>query len=847
MKKDIVVFYKNQITLEKIRNAVFPDMKNNENFVNTIFEPFNTDKNNFKSFLAVFPVGDGHLSEFMKGNYYNNARKNKKSLRNEWADLLCNGTAFSEMLHIITKLLKNHVLNAEHIIFKYVKLDIDNMPENFVNFLNLCFEEYDYSRALLILILWSIYGEHIIYINSIFSNVRKASIEVFKKSVRLMPHEKACRSVFMGRDEVIEELHEYFSTADTENKFVFLKGMGGIGKSECAKQYAKKYKENYEAIIFAEFTDTIVNLVNNNNIFTLTEPFISEHIRNVNGLLENDFEFYQRKLMQMKTLKNNNILIIIDNLDKLDMEIDILIKLPFDFIITTRWDYSEIYPDNIKKLGRIKDEVVLKKIFSEYCGKNVMDNISVNKIIDMFDGHTMAIELVAKQIKSACMTPEEMLDILQRGAEDKFEEEFIMPNHSDKYQTFPQHMLTLFNVSALNDEEKYIMMCLALMPLSGIDKRSFKHAGGLKNFNSINKLIESSWISESCDKIYLHTLIKETVIISCKPDLIKCYDFIRGLTMEFPTIQCWHAKVYQKNEIKTIVENIYNMFPIEYVTSKLYDFYEWTEIMFNHFNNNSLSLKISYKLLKIYRDNFGENHFRTAKRLARIACAEKDFDNIDTAEKLFVKSRKIILELKNRSEYETLYLSDIDLVLSCMILESRDLSNNKDLLNEVKKLSEEAIYIRKQFPFYKKIDPLSLNCASLYRNLAWIEIYNNDYEKVHFYFNKIVEECERLSCKHDYFLKEHLETILFYKDDDLYNAVNHMKNVINKVTEYSGKQNIRTIYMNIELGDMYMQLGDTTSAYAQYRDVLEHLERMTYKNKKLHAEIIEKIKSTEIK
>jgi len=68
-----------------------------------------------------------------------------------------------------------------------------------------------------------------------------------------------------------------------------------------------------------------------------------------------------------------------------------------------------------------------------------------------------------------------------------------------------------------------------------------------------------------------------------------------------------------------------------------------------------------------------------------------------------------------------------------------------------------------------------------------------------------------------------------------------MKNVINKVTEYSGEQNIKTIHMNIELGDMYMQLDNTVSAYAQYQNALENLEKMPCHNTKIHTYLTEKI------
>ena len=46
---------------------------------------------------------------------------------------------------------------------------------------------------------------------------------------------------FCGRDTELEELHE----ALISNDKIFLYGIAGIGKSELAKAYARKYKKTY--------------------------------------------------------------------------------------------------------------------------------------------------------------------------------------------------------------------------------------------------------------------------------------------------------------------------------------------------------------------------------------------------------------------------------------------------------------------------------------------------------------------------------------------------------------------------------------------------------------------------
>lgn len=831
---------KNKITLTKIKSIICPE-KDDVKFLNKIFRPLVEEERPFYESYNM----RAHKSFFMNGNITKNYSKRSKNYSKSqrdrtrdlkyWADMMLCGTAFGEMLDIVKEITENLALNRHHEVFSLIELDIEIMPDMFVNFLNVCLEENECEKALLMLILWSIYGECIVYIEDIYAVSKKSLHKPFQKTVHLVSHTKPCRPVFMGRDTVIDDIHKHFTSG---NHFVFLKGMGGIGKSECAKQYAEKYKSEYNTVVFAECADSLVNLINDNSVFTLTVPFVSERMPN-----ESDEEFFCRKIAQIKEIADEKTLVIIDNLDFISTEIESLIAVPFRLIVTTRCDYSTVYQRQTKFIEEITDKTVLRNIFAAYYGKNINDFTDVDRIVDMFSGHTMAVELVAKQMKFACMRPDEMLEILQKNAESELEEKFIMPNHSDRYQTFPQHMLTLFNVAALNDEEKYILMCLALMPLSGIDKRSFKQACGLKNFNSINRLIEHSWISENDDKIYLHTLIKETVFISCSPDLIKCHDFINGLITEFPAINIYHGNNSEKNEIFKIISCIYEKFSEPLL--ELCDFYEWLELVFSHCSRHDIALQIAEKLYELYNSKYGENHFRTARMLVRIGCGKRKYDDFEEAVSLIEKSREIIFNLENKTEKETLYISDIDCVITNTMVENFEFSDILNSLDKIEKLCFETISIRQNFK--GDIDPLYLHLVSAYRNLALIEFYREDYSKAEYWLEFVEKECSKKGTDYNYFLKEYIQAKIALNKGEFQKAVCYMKSSIKRHDKCFRECSIRSVHMITELGDIYLKSGDTPSAYKQYKTALEYLEKMPYSNEKLHTEILQKIRSVENK
>lgn len=653
-------------------------------------------------------------------------------------------------------------------------------------------------------------------------------------NVKLLTNIKPCRSVFKGRDGLILQMYDHFQM---KNHFLFLQGIGGIGKSECAKQFAEKYKNQYDVIVFSECPDSLVSSVNDNSIFTLTEPFIPKNS------IESDRQFYNRKLKQLKILKEK-ILIILDNVDYFSEEIDDFLTLPFDIIITTRYDYFSEYPGQTIHINEIENMMILKDIFSEYYGKNVSNDPFTEKIINMFEHHTMAIELVAKQAKASNLTPQKIFDIMNNGDEYEFQETFRVMNYDQKQLNISSYMQKLFNIASLNKQEQYIMMCLSLLPLTGMEKRTFKNCCSLKDYNIINKLIELSWIRDIDGKLSIHTLIKETIKIFCKPDLIKCKNFINGLMNEFTDIQCLYEVKAKKDEVERIAMHIYHTFPEPIL--EMYDFYEWFGLITLHCKRYDVSLEVTHKLFNIYNNVFGNNHFRTAKMLCRIGCNQHNLYNLKEALKILEDGRKILLNLKNRSEGETLYISDVDLQIARTLLDNYNLSGNTVVLNKIEKLSQEMISIRQNFKG-EIDDPLYLHLVDAYYDLACVYLYRHNYEMFYVYFDKIKEECQQQNSGYCYFFLEYLKVRLAKEQGNLQDAIKNLHIATKRHADYFGTHCIMSVRLNIELGDLYEQTKNTDMAYTYYQKALKYMQYVPLKNKKIHTYLTERIKNIENK
>ncbi len=831
--------YQNKITLLEIKKSI-SSLEHQKDFINKLFKPLKNPKK--VTFLDSYLYKNTRT--FMNGNYGKQTNKKCKNpgeairtnitMLNNFAEQLQDNIIFNKMLDSVKDIVDVGVLNTEHDVFRLIEKDINAMPENLVKCINNCIDTGKFYESLLFLILWSIYGECIEKLAPVYENFSRnidtERCETKKNdTVRLLTNTKPCRPVFKGRDEFLLQIYKHFKN---KHHFLFLQGTGGIGKSELAKRYAEKYNSSYDVIVFAECDDSLISAVNNDNVFPLTENFISK--RND----ETEQQFYERKLNQLKKLTDRT-LVILDNVDYFSEELDNFLSVPFDVIITTRYNYFLEYSANTKIVNAIENRRTLREIFSAYCNKNVDSDPFIDMIIGMFEGHTMAIELVAKQMKVSNLTSEFMYKILKNNEEAELHETFRMLNYDSEQRNIGSHMQRLFNIAPLNEKEKYILMCLSLLPLSGIEKGKFNKCCNLADFSDINRLIERSWVRESDGYISVHAFIQETIKIALKPDLVKCINFINNLMKEFPAIEFYHVSYLEKSKIGEIAYHIYKCFPEP--KEELYDFYEWLELIINHYRRNQTALEIAHKLLSIYKQNFGENHFRTARIFCRTYCSDKENYSIDEATKNLEKGREIILNLENKSDKEILYVSDIDIFLSNRYTEYYDLSNNELLLARVEELCNEIIDIRTNVK-RSSFNPMELCLIVPYRNLAFVACYRHEYDKACSYIYKAMDECDKSGLKHEYSRINYIKSKIMKEQGNFLFAIDYMRSALQKQIEYFEKYDSRTIHMTYELGDLYKQIGDTKNAVILYEKAIDYIN-CTHLFLGLRDEIAEKIKS----
>lgn len=325
---------------------------------------------------------------------------------------------------------------------------------------------------------------------------------------------------FIGRKHELVQIHEVFQ----DNDIVFISGIGGIGKSELAKNYAKTYQNDYDSIIFTTYNDNFQVLINDDSKVQIANFFRYPG--------EKEHDYFERKLMKLKELCDSRVLFIIDNLDNSELEnaeqkrFGDILSTGCRFLITTRireWDYF------VYDLDVFSEKTDLVRLFFKYFSNHTVGNKSlvsgiddgegtaISDIIDYVDGHTLTVELIARQTKAGFLTPVQMLAKLKEhglSGSGKEKVHLTKDNRQSKKTAF-DHMTAIFDIANLNEQEKYVLANMALMPIDGIRGDRFKDYCELEDFDAVNKLIDCGWLNRDDDIIKMHPVIGEVIALRC--------------------------------------------------------------------------------------------------------------------------------------------------------------------------------------------------------------------------------------------------------------------------------------------------------------------------------------------
>lgn len=507
---------------------------------------------------------------------------------------------------------------------------------------------------------------------------------------------------FCGRDIELQEIH----TLLQQEKFLLLHGVGGIGKTELAKHYAMTYAEEYDAVVFVRFLDSIENTILSDTNFPIV------HCTRSDG--ESDAAYLERKLQVLRQICTPRHLILLDNFDTGDCgNLDFLTELPCPILVTSRVDYDGIFPQY--EVDILSDESALYQMMAYYTKRE--PDLYTDAILKALNGHTMAVELVAKQMALHQLTSREMYEKLCgegiSGDDGKVRQ---LKDSTLREKTAFHHMEILFSVLDLSESEKQVLRCAALVGATPMVRQYFEVISDLNEaeINSLDRLIQSGWISEVYQDemciLSTHPLIVEVLCEKLRPNSRECKNMV---------------------ELAGYIEESEN-------AEQRFLSVQWLDHMAHHIQGDDPELSFFFAMM-CYRLYLAEDRYEdalwAAQQELRILRQEEDsrvrlINTLSFIQDFAIKLHDTEISEKAAAELAELQLSASEQfsvlkgVLFEYIYEERDFDQAKLYVEQIIQLAEEIG------------EPMKLALA--YSNFIWLEnIYRIDCNKA-FYIEKTV-------------------------------------------------------------------------------------------------------------
>ena len=325
----------------------------------------------------------------------------------------------------------------------------------------------------------------------------------------------SCTKEFLGRKKELSE-----ATAKLrDNPLLFITGIAGIGKSEFAKQFAKKNEKKYTNIIYLYYTGSlkkcIAELEFDSDTAEMTET-----------------ELFESHYAIFKALHPDS-LIILDNFNvqpKDDAFFREFIKNKFQLLITTRCKITAFDTLELKELDKEKE---LTELFFQHCPSAKSDAETVSEIIDVLNAHTLTVCLSALTLEASGMEITDLLHELKTSGicTDISEEVELYKDETFTNARMAEHLKKLLQLNMLTESRQDILRNLSLLPLSGISKVAFKQWLQLENLNDTNHLIRYGFIIEDTEnkRIALHPMIQELTFAETFPTVSACQTLLNSL------------------------------------------------------------------------------------------------------------------------------------------------------------------------------------------------------------------------------------------------------------------------------------------------------------------------------
>jgi tetratricopeptide (TPR) repeat protein len=248
---------------------------------------------------------------------------------------------------------------------------------------------------------------------------------------------------FTGREEILEDIREALESDHEIALTQAIKGLGGIGKTQIAVEYAYRSRGFYKAILW----------INAESEVSLNKSVLE--IADIIGLEidTNDLQV-RKKAVQHWLLENSSFLLILDNIEKMDLyDKFVPAGVTGHVLITTRLqttgnvqkiNTSEMGEEGVLFLLR-RSGVIAKEQTIEEAPKEVLT--ATQKINEMFGGLAVALEQAGAYVQETGISLSSYLNLLKSDSKK-------ILSLKGETQTYTKAVADVFQLSLEKVDEK---------------------------------------------------------------------------------------------------------------------------------------------------------------------------------------------------------------------------------------------------------------------------------------------------------------------------------------------------------------------------------------------------------
>ena len=308
---------------------------------------------------------------------------------------------------------------------------------------------------------------------------------------------------FVGRDTEIRQIAESLQ----RGRVLYLTGVGGIGKTTLVKNYIARYRTEYDVIAYLEYDGN------------MQHTFCDDMQLQISTVSRQDGEpldeYFARKLKAFKRIcGDRRVLFVLDNFtDRLTKDLSHIIECGYDIIIATR----QKPPKNsfaVLEVGAIADTSELFRLVALNLERTPTkeERLCFGEIITLIQGHTLVLELIARQIAAGRLDIHTALDLIRENGFSRFSGEKVgnIKDGEEVYDTLSAMISALFKASAVDDTARLTLKILALLNVRGLEKSLIQQFFPDIAEETLAKLSAEGWLYDD-NRIRLHPVIAETV------------------------------------------------------------------------------------------------------------------------------------------------------------------------------------------------------------------------------------------------------------------------------------------------------------------------------------------------